>query len=97
MGTGEHLMFSAPGSIHCHAFAAQFIGQCEGSGHIHGCRGRREIDRFGYPAVAVSLKDGLHPDMLCRSDIVCSHKQPAKIIWNLRQMLNRFVPTDLFT
>lgn len=76
-------MFAAPGPIHRHAFAAQFIGQREGGGHIHGCRGRREIDCFGYPAVAVPLKDGLHPDMMRRSDIVCGHKQPAQIIWNL--------------
>lgn len=83
MGAGEYLMLSAPGPIHRHAFAAQFISQRERSGHIRGRRGGREIDRFGYPAVAVSLKDGLHSDMMCRSDIVCSHKQPAKVIWNL--------------
>ena len=83
MGTGQYLMFSASGPIHRQTFAAQFIGQQEGGGHIHGRRGRREIDRFGYPAVAVSLKDGLHPNMMCRSDIVCGHKQPAKAVWNL--------------
>lgn len=83
MGTGEHLMFPAPGPIHGHAFAAQFIGQHESGGHIRGRRRGREIDRFGNAAVTVSLKDGLHPDMMCRSDIVCSHKQPAKVLWNL--------------
>lgn len=83
MGAGEYLMLSAPGSIHRHAFAAQFISQRERSGHIRGCRGGREIDRFGYPAVAVSLKDGLHSDMMSRSDIVGGDKQPAKILRDL--------------
>ena len=83
MGAGEHLMFSAPGPIHRHAFAAQFIGQGEGVRYIRGRCRSGEIDRFGYPAVAMSLKDGLHPDMMCRSDIVGGYKQPTKILRDL--------------
>lgn len=76
-------MFPAPGSIHRHTFAAQFMGKRERGGHIPRRRGGGEVDRFGYPAVAVSLKDGLHADMMGRSDIVGGHKQPAKIIRDL--------------
>lgn len=76
-------MFSAPGPIHRHPFATEFVGQREGGGHIHGRRGRRKIDSFGDPAVAVSLKDGLHSDMMRRSDIVGGHKQSTKVVRDL--------------
>ncbi len=74
MGTGEYLVCSASGPVHRQAFAAQFIGQPEGGGNVPGGRGRWKIDRFGYSAVTVSLKDGLHPDMMGRSNIVGGHK-----------------------
>ena len=89
-------MVSAAGSVDGQAFAAQFIGQGEGVGYIRGRCRRREIDCFGYPAVTMSLKDGLHSDVMCRSDIVGGHKQPTKIIGELGQVLNRFMPTDFF-
>ncbi len=90
-------MRSAPGPIHGQTFAAQFMGQREGGGHIRGCRRGREIDRLGDAAVTVPLKDGLHLDVMGRSDIMGGHKEPTKLIGDLRQTLNRFMPTDCFT
>lgn len=83
MGAREYLVLSAPCPIHSQAFAAQFIGEHEGGGDIRGRRRRRKIDRLGNAAVTVSLKDGLHPDMMCRSDIVGGYKQPTKILRDL--------------
>ena len=73
----------------------EFMGEHESGGDVFGrCRGR-EVDRFRYAAVAMSLEDRLHSHMLFGGDIVCGQEQSAEILRNQRQMLTRFMAADL--
>lgn len=87
-------MLSAARAIHRQPFTAEFVRQEKGVGDVLRRRGGREIDRFGDAAVAVPLKDGLHPDMMFRRDIVRSDEQPTKIVGNPCEMLNRLLTID---
>ena len=82
-------MCAAAGTEDGQPFASQSIGEKKGFGHVSCLRRRREIDRFGDPTVAVSLKGGLHTHMLCGRDIVSGNKEPSDVFGNARDMLNR--------
>lgn len=49
--------------------------QEEGGSDVFRRCASRQVDRFGDAAVAVTLKDGLSPNMMLGGDIVCGHKQ----------------------
>ena len=67
---GYDLPFSAPRSEDGEAFAFELVREKKGFGHFgFGCRGR-QIDGFGDPAIAISLKHCLHTHMLLGRNIV---------------------------
>lgn len=90
-------MLSTAGSIHGHSFAPKLMGQQERGGHLFRCCRGRQVDRLRHAAVAVPLKNRLHPNMVIGGDIVGRHKQPTKVGWNPGEVLNGFVTTDLLT
>ena len=82
-------MFAAAGTEDGQPLAVQPIGEKKGLGHITSLCRRRQIDRFGDPAVTVSLKGGLHAHMLCWGDVVSGHEEPSDGFGNTRDMLYR--------
>lgn len=81
-------MLSAAGSIYGQAFAPELVGQQKRGGHLLRCCRGRQVDRLRHAAVAVPLKDRLHPNMVIGSNIVGRHKQPTKVDWNPGEVLN---------
>ena len=90
-------MLPAARTIDRQAFASELMREKKSGGDVLWCGGCGEIDCFRHAAVAVSLKDGLHANMMGWSDVVGGDKESSQVFGNLRQVLDGFRVADLAT
>ena len=82
-------MLTATAAKYRQSFTHEFMAKEKCVGHIGLCGGRRQIDGFGNPAIAVALKRGLHADVVHRRNVVGGHEEPAHVLRNSGNVLDR--------